>query len=136
MLASAKRSILLAGYIEKYGTGTLMMIRESLAHALPEPDFLQQPGEFGATLWRDWLTERAINRLELNERQRAVIPHLKLSRRITNTEYRQLTGTTDRTATRDLEELVRKGVLERTARTGRGTGYLGKLCAGDYAGLS
>lgn len=31
---------LLAGYIEKYGTGTLM-IWESIEHALPEPDFAQ-----------------------------------------------------------------------------------------------
>lgn len=35
-------ALFLARYIEKYGTGTLMMIRESLAHNLPEPDFAQR----------------------------------------------------------------------------------------------
>jgi ATP-dependent DNA helicase RecG len=116
-------ALYLAGYIEKYGTGTLMMIRESVEHALPEPEFNQQPCEFGATLWRDWLTDSVIANLDLSERQRAVLPHLKLHRRITNAEYREITGVTDRTASRDLDDLVGKGVLERTARTGRGAGY-------------
>lgn len=79
--------------------------------------------EFGATLWRDWLTDRAITSLGLTDRQRAALPHLKLQRRITNAEYRGITGVTERTAGRDLEDLVNKGVLERTARTGRGAGY-------------
>lgn len=108
---------------EKYGTGTLMMIQESVEHALPEPEFIEQPGEFGTTLWRDWITDRAIAALGLTDRQRAVLPHLKLHRRITNAEYRGITGVTERTASRDLEDLVNKGVLERTARTGRGAGY-------------
>jgi predicted HTH transcriptional regulator len=116
-------ALYLAGYIEKYGTGTLMMIRESVEHALPEPEFNHQPGEFGATLWRDWLTDSVIANLDLSERQRAVLPHLKMHRRITNAEYREITGVTDRTAGRDLDDLVGKGVLERTARTGRGAGY-------------
>lgn len=121
--ARVSEALYLAGYIEKYGTGTLMMIRGSIEHALPEPEFIQQPGEFGATLWRDWLTERVITSLGLSERQQTVLPHLKVHRRITNAEYRGITGVTDRTAGRDLEDLVNKGVLERTARTGRGAGY-------------
>jgi predicted HTH transcriptional regulator len=113
----------LAGYIEKYGTRTLMMIRESVGHALPEPDFAQTPGEFVATLWRDWLAAPVLATLRLNGRQQSVIPYLKIRRQITNAEYRKLTGTTERTATRDLDDLVRRGVVEKTARTGRGTAY-------------
>lgn len=116
-------ALYLAGYIEKYGTGTLMMIQESIEHALPEPDFDQQPGEFATTLWRDWFTAHVLAGLNLNDRQNAVIPQLKISRQITNAEYRQLTGATDRTAARDLEELVRKGLLMKTAKTGRSTAY-------------
>ena len=52
--------LFLARYIEKYGTGTLMMIRESLAHDLPEPSFAQRGGEFTVALWRDWLTDRVM----------------------------------------------------------------------------
>jgi predicted HTH transcriptional regulator len=116
-------ALYLAGYIEKYGTGTLMMIRESVDHALPEPEFIQQPGEFGARLWRDWITDSLIVSLALTERQQAVLPHLKLHRRITNAEYRGITGVTERTAGRDLQDLVNKGLLERTAVTGRGAAY-------------
>lgn len=116
-------ALYLAGYIEKYGTGTLMMIQESVEHALPEPEFIQQPGEFGTTLWRDWLTDRAVSSLGLNERQRSVVPHLKLSRTITNAEYRGITGASARTATRDLDDLVSKGVLERAGEVGRGVLY-------------
>lgn len=116
-------ALYLAGYIEKYGTGTLMMIRETREHALPEPDFTQGPGQFSVTLWRDWLTTRVVATLALNERQQTVLPHLKLSRTITNAQYRELTGASVRTGTRDLDDLVSKGVLERTGRIGRGVVY-------------
>ncbi len=116
-------ALYLAGYIEKYGTGTLMMIRQSVEHALPEPEFIGKPGEFGTTLWRDWLTERVVNALSLNERQRAILPILKLNRRTTNAEYRQVTGASVRTATRDLDDFVNKGVLERSGTIGRGVLY-------------
>jgi ATP-dependent DNA helicase RecG len=113
----------LSGNIEKYGTGTLMMIQESVGHSLPEPDFAGGPGEFVVTLWRDWLTESVLASLNLNDRQTAVIPHLKISHQLTNADYRQLTGATERTAARDLDELVNYGLLVKTAKTGRGTAY-------------
>jgi ATP-dependent DNA helicase RecG len=113
----------LAGYIEKYGTGTLMMIRESVEHALPEPDFAQRPGEFVTTLWRDWLTEALMNRLGLDERLRQSVAHLKVHRRITNSDYQQWMGVPRRTATRDLEALVRKGILRMEGK-GRGVFYI------------
>jgi ATP-dependent DNA helicase RecG len=116
-------ALYLSGNIEKYGTGTLMMIRESTGHALPEPDFSGGPGEFSVTLWRDWLTESVLAALNLNDRQAAVIPHLKANRQLTNADYRKLTGATERTAGRDLEEMANNGLLIKTAKTGRGTAY-------------
>lgn len=64
-----------------------------------------------------------LDKLKLNERQRSVVPHLKLSRTMTNAEYRGLTGASVRTATRDLDDLVSKGVLERSGEIGRGVLY-------------
>jgi len=49
-------TLFLASYIEKNGTGTLMMIRKSLDHHLLEPDFIMHGGEFTITIWRDLLT--------------------------------------------------------------------------------
>ena len=48
---------------------------------------------------------------------------MKISRRITNAEYRKLTGAIAKTASRDLEDLVAKGVLEVSVKRGRGAAY-------------
>jgi predicted HTH transcriptional regulator len=114
--------LFLARYIEKYGTGTLMMIRESLAHNLPEPDFAQRGGEFTVALWRDWLTEEVLAELDLNNRQMQAVEHVKSHERITNAEYQRVTGAPQRTATRDLNELVQKNVLKLEGK-GRGAQY-------------
>ena len=116
-------ALFLTRYIEKYGTGILMMIRESLAHALAEPDFEQRGGEFAAVIWRDWLTERVMANLNLNERHRRALIHVKINGRITNAEYQKLIGVTRKTSARDLDELVEKGVLQRVGER-RGTHYL------------
>jgi predicted HTH transcriptional regulator len=116
--------LFLARYIEKYGTGTLMMIRESLAHNLPEPDFAQRGGEFTVALWRDWLTDRVMAEIGLNERQKQAIIHLKARTRIANSEYQALVRVARATATRDLEGLLIKGILEKVGTTGKGTYYV------------
>lgn len=123
-------ALFLARYIEKYGTGTLMMIRESLAHALPEPDFAQRGGEFTITVWRDWLTDRVLAGFHLNERQLQAVGYLKTHRVITNSSYQSELKASKRTASRDLEEMVAKGILEKVGTTGKGVHYrLGKGAA-------
>ncbi|SPE58492.1 putative transcriptional regulator [Verrucomicrobia bacterium] len=117
-------ALFLARYIEKFGTGILMMIRESAAHGLPEPEFEQRAGEFVTTIWRDWLTPAVIQKFDLNARQQRALAHLKAVGRITSGEYRQLTGAHPRTSTRDLDELVSKGLLTKMGEVGRGAHYL------------
>ena len=117
-------ALFLSRYIEKYGTGTLMMIRESLAHALPEPDFTQRGGEFTITLWRDWLTADVLAKLQLNNRQRQSVLIIKTSERLSNLDYQKTFGVSKPTASRDLEDMVRKGVLEKIGTTGKGTHYI------------
>lgn len=117
-------ALFLAHYIEKYGTGTLMMIRESLAHNLPEPDFAQRGGEFTITLWRDWLTGDVLAKLQLNDRQRQSVLLIKTSERVSNLDYQKTFGVSKATASRDLEDMVRKGVLEKIGTTGKGTHYI------------
>ena len=114
--------LFLARYIEKFGTGTLMMIRDSLAHALPEPDFRQRGGEFVATLGRDWLTPGVLAGMPLNERQRRAIVHVKIAGRITNADYQRMLGCSRRTALRELAALVQAGALLALG-SGRGTYY-------------
>lgn len=116
-------ALFLARYIEKFGTGTLMMIKETAAHGLPEPQFQQSPGEFVTTIWRDWLTERVMAELQFNDRQKLALTFVKTHGRITNTGYQTLASVAKRTAHRDLLELVQKGVLARSGKTGKGTFY-------------
>lgn len=116
-------ALFLARYIEKYGTGTLMMIRECAAHALPEPDFAQRGGEFVTTVWRDWLTASVMGRLGLNERQQQAIGFAKTGVKLTNSEYQRLTKASRPTAIRDLDELVKARVLLRQG-VGRSTHYV------------
>ena len=106
-------AMFLARYIEKFGTGTLMMIRECSESNLPEPEFEQRGAEFVVTLWRDWLTESVMEKLRLNERQKKGLVQLRAAGRITNADYQGVSGATRKTSMRDLANLVNRGVLER-----------------------
>jgi predicted HTH transcriptional regulator len=114
----------LARYIEKAGTGTLDMIDQCRQAELPEPSFEQRGGQFVTTLWRSWLTVSTVAELNLNDRQRAAVSYLQSNLRIGNLDYQKLTGAIKKTASRDLEDLVAKGVLRKVGRTGRGTYYV------------
>ena len=116
-------ALFLARYIEKYGTGTLMMIRESLAHELPEPDFVQRGGEFTSTVWRDWLTPNVLASYNLNERQMKAVMVVKSAGKITNSGYQEATRASRPTAIRDLAELVDRGVFLRVGEA-RGAFYV------------
>ena len=111
-------------YVEKAGTGTTDMIADCRKAGLPEPDFEQHGPYFVVTVWRDWLTNEVIGSLDLNDRQRSALTHLKTIGRIGNTEYQSLFGVAKRTAHRDLIDLVKKGVLEKIGTTGKGTAYV------------
>jgi predicted HTH transcriptional regulator len=119
----------LARYIEKAGTGTQTMIALCGEAGLPEPDFEERHGSVVVTLWRDWLTDDAVGRLELNDRQTRAITWLKAHRRISNAEYQDITGAIKKTATRDLHDLKEKGVLEQRGTRGPGVHYV--LAKGD-----
>jgi len=117
----------LTRYIERAGTGTLDMIRLCAEAGLPEPQFRSEGDQFVATIWRDWLTDEVINELGLNERQVKAIQLVKEEGRITNKMYREAFGITDRTALRDLKELVKLEVFERVGETGQQTYYVVKV---------
>lgn len=100
-----------------------MMIRESVKHGLAEPAFEQRGDEFVVTLWRDWLTEAVLDELGVTARQRKALEHLRVQGRLRSAEYQSLTGSSRQTASRDLEDLVRKGLLVRVGE-GRGSHYV------------
>ena len=109
-------------YVEKAGTGTTDMIADCRKAGLPEPDFEQRGPYFVVTVWRDWLTDEVLADLNLIDRQKKAVTLLKAKGKITSGEYREHTGIEARTATRDLNALVKKGVLIRHGEK-RGTYY-------------
>lgn len=114
----------LARYIERAGTGTIDMIRVCKNAGLPEPEFCNMGERFVTVLWRNWLTDEVIVKLGLNEREKEAITYVKNHGRITNKEYQELTGVTDRTALREFKKLMEKGVFEKVGKTGRSTYYI------------
>ena len=107
------RPLYLAHYIESLGTGTLDVIRLCHESDLPLPDFEQRGSQFVVTLWRDWLTADVMAGLNLNNRQQQAMVKIKTQRRMTTMEYQKVTGCPNRTALRDLDELLGKGLLRR-----------------------
>ena len=57
------------------------------------------------------LLEDYLASLRLNDRQQKALDYLKKNMHISNQQYRELNKTSKNTATRDLVELVEKGVL-------------------------
>jgi predicted HTH transcriptional regulator len=115
--------LFLVRYIEKAGTGTLDMIARCREAGLPEPDFEQRAGQWVVTLWRDWLTEEFLAALGLNERQEQAIRYLKVNRKMTNADYQRAVHCPPRTATRDLNVMVEKGIIDLRGK-GRGAHYV------------
>lgn len=111
-------------YIEKWGTGIQRMKGLMLKHGLKEPVFEERGESFKVTFYgpgdkildlvnsipKDRRTD--LKKLGLNGRQ---IESLRLMtdrmRTFTNREYRELFKVTDRTALRDLKELVERGLV-------------------------
>lgn len=119
----------LARYIERVGSGTQAMIDLCREAGLPAPTFEQRSGSFVVTLWRDWLTDEVMDELGLNERQVKGVSIVKRGGKLTNKIYREAFRISDRTALRDLNELIDKGVLERIGKTGHQTYYIIKIPA-------
>ena len=109
-------------YVEKAGTGTTDMLADCREAGLPEPDFEQRGPHFVVTLWRDWLTDEIMASLGLSDRQLQAVRFIKSNGRITSGEYQEQIGAEPRTATRDLADLVEKGVLRRNGQK-RGAYY-------------
>jgi len=101
-------------FIEEWGTGTNRIIEWCLKYGLPEPIFEEASGSLVVTLRKYRISEEELEKL--NERQRKVIEHLKVYKRISRSKYAKLIGCSERTAFRDLGELTKNKVVIRKVR--------------------
>ncbi|MEA1946524.1 MAG: ATP-binding protein [Thermodesulfobacteriota bacterium] len=112
-----------AGFIESWGHGTIKIVENCIEQGLPEPDFVEEYGVMTVTFYKDKLNKENLKKCGLNDRQIKAVIYVKENTRITNSEYQGLVEVSKRTATNDLDELVQKGLFEKTGTRGRGTFY-------------
>lgn len=104
--------------VERWGTGTTRMVRACRERGLPDPVFAEDSGGVRVTFRR----APAQGQQALNARQLQALTYVRERGSITNTEYRTLTGASDRTASQDLRALLDADLLRREGQ-GRGTRY-------------
>lgn len=90
---------------------------------IPEPQFEEYQG-FRVVFRKDVYTEEYLRNVGLNERQIKAVTYVKQKGKITNKEYQEICSTSERTATRDLSNLVSIGLFEQIGITGKGTEYV------------
>ena len=112
-----------AGYIEKWGRGTLKIIEECKKHGLPEPKIELYSGGFAITIFKDIYNKEYLAKLELNDRQKQAIRYIKENGFITNSVYRELFSITDRTAIRDFKDLLELHLIKKEGG-GKTTKYI------------
>jgi ATP-dependent DNA helicase RecG len=102
-----------AGLIESWGRGTIRIMEECVAAGLPEPAFELVSGGFQVTIFKDLYNENYIAALPINDRQKEALQWVKNHKVMKNADYVSLLSVNDRTALRDLDDLVKKGYLLR-----------------------
>jgi len=102
--------------IEKWGTGTIEMIRRCEEWGVPEPEFRDTGTSIVVTFRKSEFTEEFLDSLDLNERQKKAVEFIKTEKKITRTEYEKMSGISERTANRELSDLVKLGILDKIGR--------------------
>lgn len=112
-------------YIEELGEGWNKIIEEHKYHPL-KPTLPRIKADKYSVLVTLYSTKEKFEKggLELNERQKKAIDYIRRKDRITNTEYQKINFTTKKTATRDLQDLVKREILLKKGRTGKGVYYV------------
>ncbi|HET8810347.1 MAG TPA: ATP-binding protein [Flavobacteriaceae bacterium] len=111
-----------SGYIESWGRGISKMTEQCLKMGLPEPSFYYKSSGFWVEFRKDIYNQEYLEELGLNERQVKAVLFVKEKGEITNKEYQSLNETSDRTASRDLENLVHLSVFLKQGEK-KGTSY-------------
>ena len=126
---SRPRNLLLAdvcfkgGYIDAWGSGTLKIINSCRAAELPAPNIIEIDGGFLVEIFKDRYDIEQLRTAGLSERQINAVLYTKEHGNISNKKYQELFGVARVTATRDLQQLVAKGLLAFSGTMGAGASY-------------
>lgn len=112
-----------SGYIESWGRGTLKMINECIRFGIPKPKYFYDMSGFWVEFRKDIFDLEYFKSLGLNDRQIQAMKYVKENGKMTNSEYQTNYSVARNTATRDLTELVEKGLLKSSESKGAGSFY-------------
>jgi ATP-dependent DNA helicase RecG len=102
------------GLIEKWGTGIQRIIDSCQKQNLPIPIFEEYQGF--RVIFRKPYAKEELRKLGLSERQIKAVEYVEKKGSITNREYRLLNEVSRQTSTRELSDLVKKGIFIRIGR--------------------
>ena len=108
--------------IERWGSGIEKIQQHCLDAGLPEPIFEEYQG-FQVVFRKDVYDEEYLHSLNLNERQIKAVMYVKEKGQVTNTGYQEICNTSARTSSRDLADLVSRGLFNQKGTIGKGTEY-------------
>ncbi len=111
------------GYIDSWGRGTLKIINTCREAELPEPKIAEEFGGILIEIFKNRFAPEQLKKAGLNERQIKAILFAVENGSISNSQYQKLSGVARITATRDLKELVEKGILIFSGTKGAGSSY-------------
>jgi len=106
----------LTRFIEKWGTGTIEMIRRCEEWDVPDPEFRDTGTSIVVTFRKSEFTEEFLDSLHLNEKQKKAVGFVKTEKKITRSEYEQMSGISERTANRELSDLVKLSIFDKIGR--------------------
>ena len=111
------------GYIDSWGRGTLKIINACREAELPEPSITEQFGGMLVEIFKNRFTPEQLKKAGFNERQIKAVLYAAENGSITNSQYQKLFGVSRNTASNDLTDLVKSGVLVSSGIKGAGASY-------------
>ncbi|MCK5140417.1 MAG: putative DNA binding domain-containing protein, partial [Thermodesulfovibrionia bacterium] len=100
----------LVKYIERWGSGTVDLVKWCLQQGLPEPMFKEHQGGFLVILRKYRISDEVIK--TLNERQKKSVGYLMKHGKITSRDYQKLCPDVSReTLRKDMNELIEKEII-------------------------
>jgi len=103
--------------VDKRGTGILRMNSSMEKWGLPHPTFREDSGYFVIKFTGPYQGTIIKIPEELNERQKKAVEYLKEKKEITRKDYEKLNNISKRTAIRDLNNLIARGILKTSGTT-------------------
>jgi ATP-dependent DNA helicase RecG len=102
-----------SGFVESWGRGISKIEELCVATGLPAPQCTPQGSDFWVTFRKDIYNAVDLGKLGLSERQIKAVLYVKEKGKITNSEYQKLNETSERTASREISELVKANLFEQ-----------------------